>query len=326
MSKLPTVADIEAAAQRIAGEAIRTPLLYAHTLSAHLDRHIWIKPEMLQRTGSFKFRGAFNKLSQIPEDQKANGVVAWSSGNHAQGVAAAAKILSIPATIVMPQDAPTIKIEGTRTLGADVVFFDRYTEDRETIGRAIVAKTGATLVPSYDDADIIAGQGTLGLEIAQDLKGMGVRPDEIIMPCGGGGLSSGTGLALKSTFPDIGITLVEPQHYDDFGKSLISGKPETVDVTRRSLCDALLTPTPGQLTLALNRQLGARAVSVSDPEVVTALRTAFADLKLVVEPGGAVALAAVLAGKMGSNSKNLILVLSGGNVDPALYRQLLIES
>ncbi|TNE37053.1 MAG: threonine/serine dehydratase [Alphaproteobacteria bacterium] len=326
MSKLPTVADIEAAAQRIAGQAIRTPLLYAHALSAQLDRHIWIKPEMLQRTGSFKFRGAFNKLSQIPQAKKPNGVVAWSSGNHAQGVAAAARILGIPATIVMPKDAPKIKIKGTRSQGADIIFFDRYTEDREEIGREFAARNSATIVPSYDDPDIIAGQGTIGLEIARDLAEAGQSPDEIILPCGGGGLSSGTGLAARASFPSVDLTLVEPEDFDDFGKSLRSGERETADVTKKSLCDALLTPTPGEMTYALNRALGANGLSVSDAEVARAMGAAFRDLKLVVEPGGAVPLAALLAGKIDARSRTLVLVLSGGNVDPQLFRDLLTES
>ncbi|TNE42961.1 MAG: pyridoxal-phosphate dependent enzyme, partial [Alphaproteobacteria bacterium] len=210
--------------------------------------------------------------------------------------------------------------------GADIVFFDRYTEDREKIGYDIADRTGSAIIPSYDDKDIIAGQGTIGLEIAEDLARAGETPDEVILPCGGGGLSSGSGLALRATFPQAGLTLVEPENYDDFGKSLVSGKPERVDVTQKSLCDALLTPIPGKLTLALNHALGARAVTVSDREVTRAMQTAFSELKLVVEPGGSVPLAALLASKIEAPSRTLVLVLSGGNVDPRLFQQLLIES
>jgi threonine dehydratase len=297
-------------------------LLENQTLNEKIGARIFLKPEVLQRTGSFKFRGAYNRLSQIPMTDRPFGVVAWSSGNHAQGVAAAAKILGMPAAIVMPHDAPSIKIEGTKNLGADVVLFDRYTEDREVIGKEIAAKSGATIVPSYDDPGIIAGQGTVGLEIMEDAAALGADLDKVFICCGGGGLSSGSGLAIKHLSPATEIFLVEPQGYDDFKRSLETGKHQIADITQPNICDALLTPTPGHLTFALNKRHGAKGLTVSEDEVRHAMKFAFETLKLVVEPGGSVALAAALSGKLSLQGQNVALILSGGNVDPNTFSRL----
>lgn len=326
MSDLPTFEDVKAAAARIAPYAIRTPLIENHDLNERVGGRIFIKPEIFQRTGSFKFRGAYNKLSQIPANKRVQGVVAWSSGNHAQGVALAAKLLGIQATIVMPEDAPHIKIEGTQKLGAKTVFFTRYTEDREKIGYKIAGDSGATIIPSYDDRDIIAGQGTVGLEIMQDLSDQDLCPDHVLIPCGGGGLSSGSGLAIKHASPETSLWVVEPAGYDDFTRSLKSGIREEAVVSRPSLCDALLTPSPGHLTLALNQAHGATGIVVAEAEVRAAMIFAFEFLKLVVEPGGAVALAALLSGAIKVENQTSALVLSGGNVDPALFTSVLTDS
>jgi threonine dehydratase len=319
----PRLADIEAAARRLAGHAVVTPLLEYPAVNERFDARILIKPEVLQRTGSFKFRGAFNKLSQIPEAARAGGVVAYSSGNHAQGVAAAARLHDMPATIVMPADAPAIKIENTRALGAEVVFYDRHREARDEIAARLLAERRATLVRPYDDPEIIAGQGTCGLEIARQAEAAGARLDAALVPCGGGGLISGTATALHGFDPDIQVYAVEPAGFEDTARSLASGRRERVDPAARSFCDALLAPTPGELTFAINRSHLAGGLVVDDGEVAAAMGFAFRVLKLVVEPGGAVALAALLAGKFDARGKTVAMVLSGGNVDPAVFVQAL---
>jgi threonine dehydratase len=322
-SDLPTFADIEAAAKRIAGHAVRTPLLGAPLLDARLGGRLLVKAEPLQRTGSFKFRGAYNKISQIPQSARANGVVAFSSGNHAQGVAAAATMLGIPSWIVMPKDAPAIKIARTKEFGATVVLFDRYTDDREAIGRKLQEERGATLVPPFDDPDVITGQGTIGIEIAEQCAAIGAKPDAIMVCCGGGGLVSGTALALSHTMPGVPVYAVEPKDFDDTRRSLASGKRETNDPKMRSICDALLSPSPGALTFALNSKLLKGVLTVSDDEARAAMAIAFTEYKLVVEPGGAVAMASVLSGKYPLRGKTVVAVASGGNVDPALFAQVL---
>jgi threonine dehydratase len=319
----PSFADVKAAAQRLAGMAVITPLIESSSLNKRIGGRILIKPENLQRTGSFKFRGAYNKLSQLPEAARGAGVAAYSSGNHAQGVAAAAALLGMPATIVMPADAPRIKIENTRGYGAEVVLYDRYHEVRDEVAAEIVAERGATLVRPYDDPDIIAGQGTCGLEIAQQAAALGAKLDAVLVCCGGGGLVSGTALALAELTPSTAVYSVEPKSFDDTARSLAAGERLRNDPAARSICDALLAPTPGELTFALNKQLLAGGLVVSDEEAAAAMAYAFRELKLVIEPGGAVALAALLAGRIEAAGKVVALTLSGGNVDAESYCQIL---
>jgi threonine dehydratase len=321
----PTIGVIEEAALRIAGLAVRTPLLECPAADAACGGKVLIKAEMLQRTGSFKFRGAYNCISHLTSDQRKNGVVAFSSGNHAQGVAAVANMFGIPATIVMPKDAPSIKIDATRGYGPNVVLYDRFTESREDIATTLVEKQGLTLIPPFDHPLIIAGQGTVGLEIAEDMAAWGEIPDQILVPCGGGGLISGIATAVISKFPDCAIHAVEPEGFDDTGRSLVSGSRESVDRDARSICDALLVPTPGELTFPINQRLLAGEVSVSDDQARHAMAFSFRHLKLVAEPGGAVALAAVLGGLVNCESKTTIVVMSGGNVDPAMFADVISQ-
>ncbi|TCO78382.1 L-threonine ammonia-lyase [Chromatocurvus halotolerans] len=320
-----TPADLRLARDRLRDHAVVTPLIENNELNARVGGRVFLKAENLQRTGSFKFRGAYNRLSQITADRRGAGVVAWSSGNHAQGVAAAAQILGIPATIVMPMDAPAIKADNTRRYGATVVEYDRYRESREDIARGIAAKSGAALVPSYDDPDIIAGQGTAGLEILDQATERGVQLAQLLVCCSGGGLVSGIATAFSEASPDTAIYAVEPEAFDDTARSLASGRREENAAQARSICDALQTPTPGELTFSINRRLLAGGLSVSDAEVREAMRFAFHHLKLVVEPGGAVALAALLHGRVDATDRVTGIVISGGNVDPSLFAQILTE-
>ena len=312
---LPTITEIEAAATRLDGVAVRTPLLELARLSQLAGARLLLKAEPLQRTGSFKFRGAYNTIAQLT----AEAVVAYSSGNHAQGVACAAQLLGVAATIVMPADAPAIKLANTRAFGATVQLYDRERESREAIGAEIAERTGAALIKPYDDPRIIAGQGTVGLEIAAQASAIGATPDLALIPCGGGGLIAGCSLALHAAFPDIAIHACEPAGFDDTARSLAAGKRVANAPGTSSICDALLLPTPGELTFRVNRKHLAGGVVVTDDEVRTAMALAFRDLKLVVEPGGAVALAAALTGKVALQGRTVIVVLSGGNVDPAVY-------
>ncbi len=322
----PDFADVKLAAARLSGVAVRTPLLASPVLSERLGARCFLKPETLQRTGSFKFRGAYNKLSRLAEQACRAGVVAYSSGNHAQGVAAAAQLLGAPATIVMPADAPAIKLENTRGYGAEVLPYDRYREEREAVAQALIDERGSLLVPPYDDPDVIAGQGTVGLEIAEQAAEAGVALDAVLVCCGGGGLVSGTALALAELCPKTAVYSVEPEGFDDTARSLASGRREAVDPTASSFCDALLAKMPGELTFSLNSRLLKGGLAVSDGEVAAAMAFAFRWLKLVVEPGGAVALAAALSGKLDLKGKAVAIVLSGGNVDPALYAKVLAEA
>lgn len=323
-ASLPTVVDVVAAGERLADHIIVTPLLRSPELDRIAGGTVLLKAEPLQRTGSFKIRGAFNRLAQLNAEERRAGVVAWSSGNHAQGVAAAGEMLGIPTTIVMPADAPAIKRAATRAYGAEVVLFDRATEDREQIARRIAAERGAVIVPSYDDPHIIAGQGTVGLEIAAQVKALGLTLDAAIAPASGGGLIAGTGLALKDAFPAIAVHTAEPAGYDDHRRSLEAGLPQRNPSTANALCDALLAPAPGELTWALNRTQLAGGYAVTDGEVKAAMSFAFRALKLVVEPGGAVGLAAVLAGHHRGGGKITAVVLSGGNVDPATFAACIV--
>ena len=309
----PTTKGVRAAAERIAGQVTRTPLLPLDWLG----RRIWIKAECLQQGGSFKLRGATNRLVQLSAGERARGVVAFSSGNHAQGVALAALRLGIAATIVMPSDAPAVKAEATRAAGAEIVFYDRQRESREEIAARLAGERGATLVPSFDDVDVIEGQGSVGIEIAAQL---GRPPEKLIVPCGGGGLSAGIALAL----PETKVTIVEPEGWDDMKRSLQLGMIVPVEEPAPpTSCDALQTKRVSPLTFGALRQAGAAGVAVSEAEVREAIRFAFARLRIVAEPGGAVALAALASGKAGDVPDGSVVVVSGGNVDPRLYAAII---
>jgi threonine dehydratase len=314
-----------AAAQRIKGHAVRTPLLENSRLNERVGGRVLIKPECLQHSGSFKFRGAYNRLSQLDEAARRAGVVAWSSGNHAQGVADAARRLGIAATIVMPADAPTIKAANTRALGATIVPYDRRHESREAIATAIADERGAVLVPSFDDPHIIAGQGTVGLEIAEQARALGAAPESVLVCCGGGGLIAGTATALADAVPGARVYSVEPAGFDDTARSLVAGEAISNDPDASSICDALLAPSPGSLTFPINQRLLAGGLVVTDDEVRGAMRFAFETLKLVVEPAGAVALAALLSGRIDAKDRTTAVVLSGGNVDPELFAKVIAE-
>lgn len=315
----PDLADIEAAKRALAPVAVETPLIVSPALDERSGGRILIKPELLQRTGSFKFRGAYTKISRLTEAVRKRGVVAYSSGNHAQGVAAAARMLATRATIVMPADAPAIKLENTRRLGAEVVLYDRDREDRKAIATALAEQSGATLVPPYDDPDIIAGQGTIGLELVRQAQALGLSLDLVLTACSGGGLMAGCATAVKALSPESELMTVEPEGFDDMARSLASGRREQNAPGRRSICDALLSEQPGLLTFAINRRLVRAGVVVSDAEVERAIAFAFRVLKLVVEPGGAVPLAAVLEGRVPTAGRTVAIVLSGGNIDAAAY-------
>jgi len=319
--------DVRSAADLIQGIAVRTPLLEYQPLNEAVGSRVLVKFEGAQHTGSFKFRGAYNRLARIPKEARAPGVVAWSSGNHAQGVAAAAKLLGIPATIVMPADAPSIKLENTRALGAEVVLYNRLTESREKIARELANTRGAVLVPSFDDPFIIAGQGTIGLEIIDQASQAHAEVTQILVPCGGGGLIAGIATAIKSAVSDITLYAVEPAGFDDTMRSLLTGKRETVAPNAASICDALLTPSPGELTFPINQRLLSGGLVVTDDQVRAAMRFAFSKMKLVIEPGGAVALAALLAGIAPPAPKggDIVVVVSGANVDPKLYAEIIAE-
>ena len=318
-------ADIQAAANRLEGVTVRTPLLQNAELDRLAGGTVLVKPECFQPIGSFKIRGAYNLLSQLTPEQAANGVVAWSSGNHAQGVALAGKLLGIHAAIVMPEDAPAAKLEATRRLGGEIITYDRYSEDREAIARKIAAERGAEIVPSYEDERIIAGQGTAGLEIAEQATELGLGVDNLLVCCGGGGLTAGCAIGLHAVFPDANVFTVEPEDFDDTARSLDRGERVANSPDARSICDALLTDMPGQLTYDIMREHVAAGLTVSDAEVRDAMRFAFRNLKVVVEPGGAVGLAAVLAGKADTAGKTTAIIFSGGNVDAELFASIQTE-
>ncbi len=317
--------DIESAAERLSGIAVETPLLQNAELDQSAGGRVLIKPESFQPIGSFKIRGAYNLLSQLSADKAKLGVVAWSSGNHAQGVALAGRLLGIKTTIVMPEDAPRAKLSNTRRLGGEVITYDRYTEDREAIARGIAAESGAEVVPSYEHPHIIAGQGTVGLEIAKQSQALGYPADQVLIPCGGGGLTSGCTVALKACLEDVSVYAVEPEHYDDTAKSLERGERVSVSQATPSICDALLVESPGQMTFDIMHRLDVRGLVVTEEEVRDAMRFAFRNLKLVVEPGGAAALAALLAGKLETQGRTTVVVLSGGNVDVELFAEIQAE-
>jgi threonine dehydratase len=321
-ASLPTAADIEEAARRLAGVALHTPLLTSAALDAMTGGRVFLKAETLQRTGSFKFRGAYNRLAAIPPGERGGGVVAYSSGNHAQGVAAAARLFGMPCVIVMPRDAPRAKRERTAALGAELVLYDREHDDREAIARELALRRGAVLVPPYDDALIIAGQGTAGREIVEDLQALGLTPDVVVVTASGGGLTAGIALAVRARVPSAAVYTAEPQGFDDHARSFRSGQRERNDALTGTICDALMARMPGEITFAINRSLVGAGVVASDAEVAAAVAFAFSELKLVVEPGGAVALAALMTGKVDVRGKVAVAVLSGGNIDPELFSRL----
>ncbi|MBB3981686.1 threonine dehydratase [Sphingobium fontiphilum] len=315
--------DVRDAADLLRGVAVRTPLLENAALNARMGRRVLIKFEGAQHGGAFKFRGAYNRLARIAPERRAAGVVAWSSGNHALGVANAARMLDMPATIVMPADAPEIKVAGTRALGAEILFYDRFTESREAIATALATERGATLVPSFDDPLVMAGQGTVGLEIMEQAAEAGAALFAILVCCGGGGLIAGVATAVCEAMPDVAIYAVEPAGFDDTARSLASGRREAVTPDARSICDALLAPMPGELTFPINHALLTGGLAVTDAQVRAAMRYAFETLKLVVEPGGAVALAALLQDLAPRSDAPIAIVLSGANVDAAPYAAIL---
>jgi threonine dehydratase len=319
----PDFSDIVEASQRLEGRAVRTPLVRSDVLDEMTGGQIFLKPECLQRTGSFKFRGAWNFISRLNAQDNRGGVVAYSSGNPAQGVAAAARIVGIPALIVMPEDAPAIKKRNTIALGAEVVTYDRFNENREKIGGAIAAERGAELVPPYEHPWIIAGQGTAGLELVQDIEARGESLDAVLVCTGGGGLTAGIALAVRELMPDARLYACEPEGFDDYGRSIAAGKRVSNKPGAVSICDAIVTPTPGELTFSVNQPRLAGGFAVSEEEVRAAVRFAFETLKLVVEPGGAVALAALLAGKLDCRGKTVAATLSGGNADAGMMRDIL---
>ena len=322
MTNIPTFDDIRAAAARIADHAVRTPLLVSKPLSERLSAQIYLKPECLQRTGSFKFRGAWNAVRMLVSDSR-KGVVACSSGNHAQGVAEAARLAEIPAVIVMPHDAPALKRERTQRSGARVVGYDRLREDREAIARRLAEDEGLQFIHPYDDPGVIAGQGTVGLEIAEDCAALGMAPDVVVVPCSGGGLTAGVSLAVIERFPDASVYTAEPAGFDDYARSLAAGARRRNADQGGSVCDALLSPEPGAIGWEINRSRLAGGLVAIDEEALYAVGFAFDEQRLVVEPGGAVGLAALLAGRIDVSGRTAVIVLSGGNIDDAMLARAL---
>ncbi|MEJ2117338.1 MAG: threonine/serine dehydratase [Alphaproteobacteria bacterium] len=321
---LPDIGDVRNAADRIAKHAVRTPLIESPFLNERMGARVLLKAEVQQRTGSFKFRGAFNAVSQLDAAHFPGGVVACSSGNHAQGIAEAARVCGVPAVIVMPEDAPALKIARTKRSGAEIVLYDRYKESREAIAEAIASERKAAFVAPFDNFHVIAGQGTVGLELIAQAKAAGAEALEAVLtPASGGGLAAGTALAVKDANPACKVYVVEPEGFDDHARSLASGKRESNSPGRTSICDALLMPQPGKLTFAMNRERLDGGLVVSDDEVRAAVAFAFHELKLVVEPGGAVALAALLSGRYTPGGRPVGVVLSGGNIDPAMLSEIL---
>ncbi|MBO6673953.1 MAG: threonine/serine dehydratase [Rhizobiales bacterium] len=317
------LADIKEARGRIAGETVLTPLISNGVLDDLVGGQVFLKCETLQRTGSFKFRGAYNALAAMSADERRHGVVAVSSGNHAQGIAQAAQLFGIPATIVMPSNAPAIKRERVERLGATVVPYDRVRYDRNILAQEIVERTGAAFVHPYDDVHVMAGQGTLGLEAVDQLNALGLEADIGLVCCGGGGLCAGVSTVWRDAYPWSTLYAVEPEGFDDTVRSFASGKREINDPEASSICDAILTQSPGELTFPINMANHVQGLSVSDDEVLAAVAFAFRELKLVVEPGGAVCLAALLAGKVDVRGRVVLAVLSGGNAEPSMLASAL---
>lgn len=324
MSEAVTIADILAAQARLEGVARVTPMLESPFLNEKAGRRVLIKPECLQRTGSFKFRGGWSAVSALTDEQREAGVIAYSSGNHAQGVAHAAELHGAPAVIVMPNDAPALKLANTRDHGAEVVLYDRPNrESREVIGKQMSEERGLTLIKPYDEPMVIAGQGTCGLEIAEQARALGVEKADVLVCCGGGGLTSGIALALEAEAPDLRVRPVEPAGWDDTGRSLAIGGRVSVEDPEPSICDAIVTPTPGELTFPILSRLCGPGLSVTDQEALMAVAQVFLRLKIVAEPGGAVAAAAALFRKDDIEGDAVICTISGGNTDPAMFARAL---
>ena len=317
MNELTTFEDIIAAARTLYGHSITTPLLTNKVLDDLLGARVLIKCENLQLTGSFKFRGAFNKVSQATKTKNTKSFVAWSSGNHAQAVAAATSMVGGKAYIVMPSDAPQVKISGTKYYGAEITFYDRNTEIREEIGKQIANEKDASIIPPYDDRYVIAGQGTVGLELCAQALSIDETPDLALIPCGGGGLIAGCGIALRRQFPNILIHPVEPEGFNDTARSLELGKRVQNKVGHSSTCDSLLAPTPGELTFKINSRILSPGKTVTNDEIALAMSFSINHLKLCTEPGGVAALASLLSDRDSYKGKTVVLVLSGGNVDPS---------
>ncbi|WP_284947643.1 threonine ammonia-lyase [Acidisoma cladoniae] len=320
---LPTYQDQLAARRRMAGHVVHTPLLRSEMLDRAIGGKVLIKPEPLQHTHSFKLRGAMNAVLSLVENGHTGGIVAFSSGNHAQATSYAASHAGLPATIFMPADAPAIKTRATRAWGATVVPFDRLHDDREALARAEAARTGAALIPPYDDARVIAGQGTLAIELAEDAAALGLKADAMLVPVSGGGMIAGCALAMEEMSPGTQIYAVEPEGRDDMRRSLISGVREVNGPGGSVLCDGLMSPTQGELTFAINRRRVAGGIVVTDEAVLKAMAFAFIHLKLVVEPSGSATLAALLSGAFDGRDRVTAIVLSGGNVDPVIFQQAL---
>ncbi|WP_417724690.1 threonine ammonia-lyase [Salipiger sp.] len=317
------IARIEAAAQRLEGHARRTPMLGSPFLDEVAGRRVLVKAECLQHTGSFKFRGAWSAISALPPEVRKRGIIAFSSGNHAQGIAAAARAHGAPAVIVMPSDAPAAKIAGTRGLGAEVVPYDRATEDRDEIGARLAAERGLTLVKPFDEPEVIAGQGTCGLEIAEQAAELGVTGADVLVCCGGGGLTSGIALALEARAPGLRPRPAEPQGFDDVKRSLLSGRIERNPQLSGNICDAIITPQPGNLTFPIMARLCGPGIAVTEDEALRAMALAFRHLKIVAEPGGAVALAAALFHGAEIEGDAVVCTVSGGNVDAEIFARAL---
>ena len=312
---------IYSAQKRLMGNVRETPLLHSPFLDKIAGRKVLIKAECLQHTGSFKFRGAWSAISALSEHGRSKGVLAYSSGNHAQGIASAAQIFSIPAVIIMPSDAPELKIENTKSLGAEVILYDRMEQSREKLGVKLAKDRGLTLIKPYDDHNVIAGQGTLGLELAVQLSKRDISNADVLVCCGGGGLTAGVALALEKVASNLRVRPCEPEDYDDTRRSLLSGIRETNDKLCVSICDAILTPTPGEVTFPILNRLVGPGLTVSDSEVLFAIVECFYRLKLVVEPGGAVALASALFRKDEIQGDTVIVVLTGGNIDFKTFKR-----
>lgn len=326
MARVPDISDVRAARVRIGALALRTPLLTHPALDAAVGARVLLKAESLQRVGAFKFRGAYNKIAQVDRASHPGGVVACSSGNHAQGVAAAATMARLPSLIVMPADAPPLKIARTRAFGAEVHLYDRVTEDRDAIAASLAQQRRAAFVHPFDDPDVMAGQGTAGLELMEQAAELGTVPGAVLVPCSGGGLAAGIALAVKAAAPACEVWAVEPDGFDDLARSLASGQRERNARLSGSICDALLSPSPGAITFEILRRTLAGSLKATDAEVRDAIRFAYHELKLVLEPGGAIALAALLAGRVRTEGRTVACILSGGNIDPALFAEIINEA
>jgi threonine dehydratase len=320
---LPKFADVVAAAERIGSVAVKTPLVESPTLSERIGARVFLKLETLQRTGSFKFRGAYNRLKQMSTDERSHGVVAFSSGNHAQGIAAAAQLLGMPATIVMPLDAPKVKIEATRAMGAEVIYYDRRRDKREEIAARLSAEKGGVLVPAFDDKDVVAGQGTAGLEIAQQAREQGATLDRVLVPCSGGGLASGIALSMSEASPGTRVVTVEPAGYDGARLSLVSGERTNAPAVGDTIADSLMSPFPGVIPFTVLSACRASGVAVENDALYQAVGFAARRLKLIVEPGGSAALAAILSDAYEARGQTVAIVLSGANIDPEMLERCL---